>query len=233
MGYNKGVHRGNEVNHRARLYALMLILAFGGALLGTMMLHQNREKSVYNVVVKDKENELLSLQLLLQKERSGNKGIERKNHELKVKIYALSGQNLELDRKVLKMKSTIKSLKDELKVVESELEENQNEIKMLQEQGNNFGKVGLEKVTNLKENLMQKEAPKINELKQDLGISIDDDTIFPENLTANRTMAAQDRNEEIDKDSSDFTKYEDVTNDATELIEFKDGKIIHDDQIQD
>ncbi|KAF1859068.1 hypothetical protein Lal_00000894 [Lupinus albus] len=101
MGYN--VHRGIEGNHRARLYVLMLMLAFGAALLGTMMLHQFREKSVYNLVVKDKENELLSLQLLLQ-----------------------------------------------------------NEMKMLQGWGNNLGKVGLEKVT------------------------------------ANRRIAAQDRNEEMD-----------------------------------
>ncbi|OIW12081.1 hypothetical protein TanjilG_15321 [Lupinus angustifolius] len=233
MGYNKGMYRGNGDNHRAKLYALMLMLAFGGALLGTMMLHQIREKkSGYNLVVKDKENEILSLQLLLQKGRNHNKEIERKNAELKTKIYALSGQKVELDRKVLKMKSTIKSLKDELKVIESELEENQNEIKMLQGQGNNFGKVGVEKVTTLKENHMQKEA-KINELKQNLEMSIDDVTIFPENLAANRTMAEQDTNEEMDRDSSESTIYGDVTNDATGLIEFKDGNIIDDDQIQD
>ena len=63
MAYNKGLHGGN---HRARPYGFMLMLAFGAALLGAMMLHKLGERRVFNLLVKEKDQELLALQLLLQ-----------------------------------------------------------------------------------------------------------------------------------------------------------------------
>ncbi|KAK7290924.1 hypothetical protein RIF29_05712 [Crotalaria pallida] len=235
MGYNKGVKSSNGGTHRAKLYALMLMLAFGGALLGTMLLHKFREKPVSNLVFQDKDNMLLSLQLLLQKEKHHNKELEKKNEVMKAEIYTLSGQKMELDRKVLKMESIVNSLKDEQKVMESALEEKQKELKMLQGQGNDLGKVGLEEVTTQTHNLMQSEA-QITELKQHLGISTNDATIFPENFAANQTMAVQDKNEETGEHSEHLDEsiiYGDVTNDATEFIKLKNGQIFYNDQIQD
>lgn len=44
----------------------MLLLAFGAALLGVMVLHKLRERRIFNLVVKEKDRDLVSLQLLLQ-----------------------------------------------------------------------------------------------------------------------------------------------------------------------
>ncbi|KDO43787.1 hypothetical protein CISIN_1g039238mg [Citrus sinensis] len=60
--------------------------------------------------------------------------MKRKNEEMKVKLYSLRTQKMELDRRLLEMQSTIDSLKDEQKALESALEEKQNEIKMQREQ---------------------------------------------------------------------------------------------------
>ncbi|XP_020984988.1 uncharacterized protein LOC110274613 isoform X1 [Arachis duranensis] len=135
MAQNKGLHGENK---RTRQYAFMLMLAFGVSFLGVLMLHKFREqehKAICSFLVKEKDGELLSLQLLLQKQRDHNKEIEGKIEEMKVKIYSLKGQKMELDKRVLQMKSTMDSLKEEQRVIESAFEEKQNEIRMLQVQG--------------------------------------------------------------------------------------------------
>ncbi|XP_020984989.1 uncharacterized protein LOC110274613 isoform X2 [Arachis duranensis] len=134
MAQNKGLHGENK---RTRQYAFMLMLAFGVSFLGVLMLHKFREqehKAICSFLVKEKDGELLSLQLLLQ-QRDHNKEIEGKIEEMKVKIYSLKGQKMELDKRVLQMKSTMDSLKEEQRVIESAFEEKQNEIRMLQVQG--------------------------------------------------------------------------------------------------
>ncbi|KAJ6421946.1 hypothetical protein OIU84_026976 [Salix udensis] len=61
-GGHKGIGNGN----RGRPYGLMLVLAFGAALLGVMVLHKFREKRIFNLLIKEKDRELMSLQLILQ-----------------------------------------------------------------------------------------------------------------------------------------------------------------------
>lgn len=63
--HNKG-NGSNGGSTRGRSYGLMLMLAFGAALLGVMILHKLRERRIYNLIVKEKDNELISLHLLLQ-----------------------------------------------------------------------------------------------------------------------------------------------------------------------
>jgi hypothetical protein len=61
-----GAHKGNGNGNRGRPYGLMLLLAFGAALLGVMVLHKFRERRIFNLLVKEKDRELMSLQLILQ-----------------------------------------------------------------------------------------------------------------------------------------------------------------------
>lgn len=63
--HNKG-NGSNGGGTRGRSYGLMLMLAFGAALLGVMILHKLRERRIYNLLVKERDNELISLHLLLQ-----------------------------------------------------------------------------------------------------------------------------------------------------------------------
>jgi hypothetical protein len=64
MGYSKGLHNGG--NQRGKPILLILLMIFGAALLGVMVLHRFREKRIYNLIVKEKDHQLLVLQVLLQ-----------------------------------------------------------------------------------------------------------------------------------------------------------------------
>ncbi|KNA18726.1 hypothetical protein SOVF_068190 isoform A [Spinacia oleracea] len=99
-------------------YALVLLLAFGAAILGIMVLHKLREKRIFTLLVKEKDHELLTLHLLYQREKEFNEEARKKVEEMKNKVYSLRTQKLELDRRVSEMESTISSLKDERKVIE-------------------------------------------------------------------------------------------------------------------
>ncbi|CAJ1978977.1 unnamed protein product [Sphenostylis stenocarpa] len=66
MAYNKGVHSSGGGSNRGRPYALILLITFGVAVLGVMVLHKLREKRIYTLLVKEKDHQILSLQLLLQ-----------------------------------------------------------------------------------------------------------------------------------------------------------------------
>ena len=66
MAYNRGIHSSNNGGNKGRRFALMLLLAFGAALLGVTALHIHRERRFFNLLVKDRDRQLLSLRLLLQ-----------------------------------------------------------------------------------------------------------------------------------------------------------------------
>ncbi|GFZ05611.1 hypothetical protein Acr_17g0011830 [Actinidia rufa] len=150
--------------NRGRQYGLMLFVSFGAAIFGVMLLHKLREGRIFNLLVQEKDNQLVYLHRLLQKERDYNKEAKRKNEEMKAKIYSLRIQKGELDSRILEMESTISSLKDEQRTVESALEENQTDIKSLQEKKIEANKENPQVVA-LTETLKQKEA-EIEDLKR-------------------------------------------------------------------
>ncbi|KAI4334013.1 hypothetical protein L6164_018756 [Bauhinia variegata] len=208
--YSKGVHSSSGGN-RVRPYALMLLLAFGAALVGVMVLHKLRERRIYNLLVKEKDRDLLALQLLWQKERDYSKEMKRENAEMKAKIYALRNKKMELDRRVLELQSTTDSLKEEQKMMESALEEKLNEIKMLKESRISLGKENPELIA-LTQNLKQKEA-EIEDLRHRLEVPVknaDDPSKLPVSLTANVSMAIQNKTEIVseEKDEESHTEYQ-------------------------
>ncbi|KAI8551715.1 hypothetical protein RHMOL_Rhmol06G0208100 [Rhododendron molle] len=151
---------------RGRQYGLMLILAFGAAILGVMAIHKLRERRILNLLVKEKDSELFSLQLLLKKEREEKKEAERKTEEMREKLFSLETENRELDSKILEMQSTIASLQEEQRTIGSTLEEKQNEIKTLQAKEVETDKEN-GRVVALTETLRQKE-DEIQDLKNRL-----------------------------------------------------------------
>lgn len=63
------LHRHNGVGSNgngSRGKQLMIMLAFGAAIIGAMALHKVRERRVIDLLVQEKHNQLSSLQLLLQ-----------------------------------------------------------------------------------------------------------------------------------------------------------------------
>ncbi|XP_065876319.1 uncharacterized protein [Euphorbia lathyris] len=167
VGLQKGNSNGNRTGNKP--YGLMLLLAFGAALLGVMTIHKLRERRIFNLLVKEKDHQLISLQLLLQKEREYTKEMKKKAEEMKTKIYSLRNQNMETDRRILELQSTIHSLKDERKILESALDEKRTEIKANQKKI--IRKENNPQVTALMERLKQKEA-EIEDLKRHLESSV-------------------------------------------------------------
>ncbi|KAL7000319.1 hypothetical protein U1Q18_001468 [Sarracenia purpurea var. burkii] len=154
-------------NRWRQSYGVILFLAFGAAIMGVMVVHKLRERRIFNLFVKEKDRQLISLHLLLQKERDYNKEAKRKSEEMKAKIYSLRTQKTELDGRILEMQSTISSLTDEQRTVESALEEKQNEIKSLQQDKETETNRENARVMALTETLKQKEA-EIEDLKHRL-----------------------------------------------------------------
>ncbi|KAL5056500.1 hypothetical protein RYX36_037182 [Vicia faba] len=218
MGYSKGLHH-NGVSQKGRPYLLILLMTFGAALFGVMVLHRFREKRIFNLLVKQKDHQLITLQLLLEKEKDRTKELSRKNQETKAKIYTLNSQKMELARTIAGMKSTMNSLKDEQKLIESAFVEQQHELRMMQEKGSNLDQRGFERRAST-ENLTKKEAEK-QELKHRLDtlvktsrVSIEHPTtIFDQILAANATTEAQGKtqndNQQKDEDRSKLTEFKD------------------------
>ncbi|XP_022742418.1 LOW QUALITY PROTEIN: dentin matrix acidic phosphoprotein 1-like [Durio zibethinus] len=190
MAMREGIisHKGNGNGYRGRPYGLMLLLAFGAALLGVIALHKLRERRIFNLLVEEKSRQLISPQLLLRREKECTKEMKRKAEETKAKIYSLRNQKMELDRRLLEMQSTIDSLKDEQRTMESELEEKQKEIKLLRYKDMESGNENPQLIA-LTATLKQKEA-EIEDLKHRLespvrvwSVSTDDPSNPPVNIT--------------------------------------------------
>ncbi|OIT24892.1 PREDICTED: uncharacterized protein DDB_G0290301-like [Nicotiana attenuata] len=191
-GSMKGHMQSQNNGSRGRTYAVLVLLAFGAAIFGVMILHKLRERRIFNLLVKDKESELINLKLLLQKEREHTQEAKRKTEEMRSKIHSLRTQKRDLDNRILEMKSTISSLKDEQRIIEAALEEKQDEIKMLREKHMETNPDN-SKVKLLSESLRQKEA-EVEDLKHRLelpvkvwSVSADDPSNPPINFTTKAT----------------------------------------------
>ncbi|GAU41580.1 hypothetical protein TSUD_271890 [Trifolium subterraneum] len=218
MGYSKGLHNGGS--QRGKPILLILVVIFGAALLGVMVLHRFREKRIYNLIVKEKDHQLLVLQVLLQKEREQTKELSRKNEETKAKVYALSSQKMELARTIAEMKSTMNSLKDEQKLIESAFEEKQIELRMMQERGFNLRQGGSKRISS--RDRKKKEA--------EIEVSIDEHpTLFDRIVAANEKMEPQNRTQSDNQEKDENSKYEGDES-KSKLTEFKDGEVTADIQ---
>ncbi|GAB4825013.1 hypothetical protein Ancab_007886 [Ancistrocladus abbreviatus] len=156
---NSSSNGGHHMNHRerGRPYAVMLLLAFGAAFLGVLVLHKFRERRVLSVVLQEKDQQLIALHTLLQREREFHGDAKKKLQEMKEKVYPLRANKMELERRLMEMQSTISYLKDEQKALETALQEKMNEIKMLRERNMNSSDE-ISQVATLREILKQKEA---------------------------------------------------------------------------
>ncbi|RZC46419.1 hypothetical protein C5167_039362 [Papaver somniferum] len=183
MKYSSSSNRG------LRPYAMMLLLAFGAAVFGVMVLHKFRERRIFSLLIKDKDRDIITLQLLLQKERDYSKEMKKKVEELKGKAHSLRTQKMDLNNKIMGWQSTAASLKEEARVMEVELEEKKNELRLLKEREMNSSR-DISQVSALTALLKQKEI-ELQEMKNRLekpvnvwSVSADDPSNPHVNLTA-------------------------------------------------
>ncbi|KAK8529629.1 hypothetical protein V6N12_060406 [Hibiscus sabdariffa] len=231
MGGGSASHKGNGNGHKGRPYGLMLLLAFGAALLGVLVLHKLRERRIFNLVIEDKNRQLLSLQTLLQKEREHNKEMKRRGEETSAKIYYLRNQKMELDRRLMETIARIGSLEEEQKAMESTLEEKSNEIKQLRDKDMDTGNENPQVIA-LMATLRQKEA-EIEELKHPLdprvrvqSVSTDDASNSLVNMTVMGSMEQKGKTElGHNETKSGFSREEDGREGVGNGIENKGGQL--------
>ncbi|KAL2483261.1 uncharacterized protein Fot_44705 [Forsythia ovata] len=170
MGGGMKGHGGGSYNSRNRSYMLMLLLAFGAAIFGVMLLHKLRERRIFNLLANQKDQQIISLHLLLQKEREQAQEAKTKIEDMKVKIYNLRTQKTKLNGKVSEMHSTISSLKDEQRALELAFQEMQNEAKLLKQKSIEVNDRNPQVIA-LSEILRQKEV-EIEDLKRHLELPV-------------------------------------------------------------
>ncbi|XP_042520244.1 uncharacterized protein DDB_G0290685-like [Macadamia integrifolia] len=225
-GTSKGYGHSNSSGNRGRAYGILLLLAFGAAVLGVMLLHKLRERRVFDLLLRDKDRELLSLQYLLQKQRITTKEAKRKMEEMKAKIFSLRTQKTQLNNRIGDMQSVTTSLKQEHMALESALEKLQNENRVLRVKDVSSDRENPEMIA-LRELLKQKES-EIQEMKLRLekptqiwSVSADDPSKPPVNLATTGTTVEENENE------VSMSKEENVTAEYQQLQEsmnVKDGQ---------
>ncbi|GER53281.1 micronuclear linker histone polyprotein, partial [Striga asiatica] len=130
---NNGHSHGGYYRRRwTNVYVPMAIIALVcgcGLLLGVVGLQRLKERRLLDRLIKEKDGQILSLHLLLQKEKDHSQEIKRKTEEMRTKMYNLRARNTDLNARISSMQSAISSLKDEQRAIELHLHETQNEAK--------------------------------------------------------------------------------------------------------
>lgn len=121
----KGTHSHSYRRRWSNAYIVMAIVCcvFGCGILGLMGIHRLKERSSFSLMIKEKDDQILSLHLLLQKERERVAETRRKAEEMRTNVASLGSQKAELGAKVSEMQSTISSLREEQRAVESAFQE--------------------------------------------------------------------------------------------------------------
>ncbi|XP_042007400.1 uncharacterized protein LOC121756012 [Salvia splendens] len=121
----KGTHSHSYRRRWSNAYIVMAIVCcvFGCGILGLMGIHRLKERSSFSLMIKEKDDQILSLHLLLQKERERVAETRRKAEEMRTNMASLGSQKAELSAKVSEMLSTISSLREEQRAVESAFQE--------------------------------------------------------------------------------------------------------------
>ncbi|AQK46470.1 dentin sialophosphoprotein [Zea mays] len=142
-------------NKRVPPYLLLVLLAVGAAAVSVGILHKMRERRVLAVLVQERDQQLISFQVLLEKEKEINKEMRRKVDELEAKTSALSIERAELKNKLMDSETTTTYLTNTQKELEAALVEKESHINQMKESA---AAANTDQTTTIKELLQQKEA---------------------------------------------------------------------------
>ncbi|BAF15929.1 Os04g0636200 [Oryza sativa Japonica Group] len=165
-------------NKRPPPYLLLLLLALGAAALSVGILHKMRERRVFSILLQERDQQLISLQALLQKEQEISKEMRRKMDELEAKTSVLSIERTELKNKLMDSETTTTYLTNTQKELEAALVEKEGHINQMKE---NAAASGPEQMAAIKELLQQKEA-ELEEIKTKLHDYKKSDTNISESI---------------------------------------------------
>ncbi|PHT73128.1 hypothetical protein T459_23913 [Capsicum annuum] len=254
-GSMKGhIHSHHNNGSRGRsTHAVLVLLAFGVAIFGVVIVHKLRERRMFNMLVKDKEIELIHLKLLLQvhslhllcrvmchvscvsvslfsvSEREHAKEAKTKAEEMKSKMQWVRMQKRDLESRILEMKSTISSLKDEQRIIEVALEEKQAEINMLTEKLTETNRED-SRAKLISESVQQKEA------EIDIPVKIwsmsADDPSNPTNLTKAAGGETEVLRESVERDEQKNSTTENIPRNADQSALKRDEAVQGEDRGQ-
>ncbi|MQM03678.1 hypothetical protein Taro_036467 [Colocasia esculenta] len=126
--------RGSSMYHSSGKrwhYSTLLLLALGAAMLSVLVVHKLREGRVLGLLLHDRESQLLSLQLILERERSHSKEMKAKIEELKAKAASLRSQKMRLNTRLMEAENLAAYLKHKRIELELALEEKQAKLTSL------------------------------------------------------------------------------------------------------
>ncbi|TVU16273.1 hypothetical protein EJB05_39826, partial [Eragrostis curvula] len=156
MDASKYRSRGHTMGNNKRVppYLVLVLLAIGAAALSVGILHKMRERRVLTVLLEERDQQLISLQVLLEKEKEVNKEMRRKVDELEAKTSILSIERAELKNKLMDSETTTTYLTNTQKELEAALVEKESHINQMKE---NAVASTPDQTTSIKELLQQKE----------------------------------------------------------------------------
>ncbi|CAN6229723.1 unnamed protein product [Urochloa humidicola] len=132
---SRGHTMGNNNNNNKKLppYLLLVLLAIGAAAVSVGILHKMRERRVLAVLLQERDQQLMSFQVLLEKEKEINKEMRRKVDELEAKTSVLSIERAELKNKLMDSETTTTYLTNTQKELEAALVEKESHINQMKE----------------------------------------------------------------------------------------------------
>ncbi|KAF8651300.1 hypothetical protein HU200_063552 [Digitaria exilis] len=153
--YRSRSHTMANNNKKLPPYLLLVLLAIGAAAVSVGILHKMRERRVLTVLLQERDQQLMSFQVLFEKEKENNKEMRRKVDELEAKTSALSIERAELKNKLMDSETTTTYLTNTQKELEAALVEKESHINQMKE---NVAASNPDQATTGKEFLQEKEA---------------------------------------------------------------------------
>ncbi|CAL4997030.1 unnamed protein product [Urochloa decumbens] len=121
-------------------YAFLLLLALAAGVLSVVVLQKVREQRIFAGRLQERDRQLVSLRILLQKEKAFNREMKRKLDEMKATTTSLRTQKIDQKTKLKGLEATIANLKKTQKELEAALTENDNHINLMEEATTNLKK---------------------------------------------------------------------------------------------
>ncbi|KAG8086892.1 hypothetical protein GUJ93_ZPchr0010g9846 [Zizania palustris] len=113
-------------------YILLLLLALTAAALSVVVLHKVGERHAFAVLLRERDRQLVSTRILLQRDKAFNKEMKRKLEELKATTSSLRTQKTDLKTKIKGLEALSTNLKNKQRELEAALTEKNSHINELE-----------------------------------------------------------------------------------------------------
>ncbi|XP_066327269.1 uncharacterized protein [Miscanthus floridulus] len=121
-------------------YVFLLLVALAAGVLSIVVLQKVREQRVFAGRLQERDRQLVSVRILLQKEKAINKEMKRKVEEMKATTSSLRTQKIDQKTKLKGLETTVANLKKTQKDLEAAIAEKDNRINIMEEAATNLKK---------------------------------------------------------------------------------------------